>query len=311
MQRAALPRRSLASVRTVVEAPLAQALLRVVLLVAAVAVLTAVFVIEGPLVASFGFDARSYWGFPRVDLYAGTDSANGIGIYRYAPLFVPLLEMTSRLDWPAFSFLWFCLLAGTYLWLAGRWWLLALAFAPISYELYMGNIHLLLAAAIVLGFRYPATWAFVLLTKVTPGVGLLWFVVRREWHALGLAVGVTALVVGAGWLMWPGAWTAWVDSLLATPPASGANHVAVPLAARLALAAVIVTWGALTDRRWTVIVAATLGLPTLWDHGEAMLIGLVPLLDPLWATSSPGARLRRWLRSRFVRWPAFPGGAAA
>jgi Glycosyltransferase family 87 len=311
MQPAALPRRSLASARTVVEAPLARALLRVVLVVAALAVLTAVFVIEGPLVASFGFDARSYWGFPRADLYAGTDSANGMGVYRYAPLFVPLLELTSRLDWPAFSFLWFCLLAGTYLWLAGRWWLLALAFAPISYELYMGNIHLLLAAAIVLGFRYPATWAFVLLTKVTPGVGLLWFAVRREWHALGVAVGVSALVVGVGWLLWPGAWGAWFESLVATPPATGANHVAIPLAARLALAAVIVTWGALTDRRWTVIVAATLGLPTLWDHGEAMLIGLVPLLDPSWATASPAARLRRRLRTRFSRWPSSAQGAAA
>jgi len=311
MQRAAIPRRTLASAQTVIEAPLAQALLRSVLLVTALAVLAAVFIIEGPLIASFGFDARSYWGFPRPDLYAGTASANGVGVYRYAPVFVPLLELTSRLDWPAFSFLWFCLLAGTYLWLAGRWWLLALAFAPISYELYMGNIHLLLAAAIVLGFRYPGTWSFVLLTKVTPGIGLLWFVVRREWHALASALGLTALIVGAGWLLWPGAWTAWVDSLLSTPPEGGANHVAVPLAARLALAAVLVTWGALTDRRWTVIVAATLGLPTLWDHGEAMLIGLVPLLDPLWATATPAARLRRWLEARLPGRPSSAAGATA
>ena len=48
-------------------------------------------------------------------------------------------------------------------------WLLALP--PVALELYHGNIHLWIAAAIVLGFRYPWTWAFVLLTKVTPGVG--------------------------------------------------------------------------------------------------------------------------------------------
>ena len=38
-------------------------------------------------------------------------------------------------------------------------------------ELAGGNIHLLLAAAIVLGFRWPATWSLVLLTKVTPVSG--------------------------------------------------------------------------------------------------------------------------------------------
>ncbi len=46
-----------------------------------------------------------------------------------------------------------------------------------------------MAAAIALGFRYPATWAFVLLAKVTPGIGLLWFLVRREWRNLAIALG--------------------------------------------------------------------------------------------------------------------------
>ena len=66
---------------------------------------------------------------------------------------------------------------------------------PVSQEILIGNIHLLLAAAIVLGFRWPGTWAFVLLTKVTPGVGLLWFAVRREWRSLGIALGATAAIV--------------------------------------------------------------------------------------------------------------------
>jgi hypothetical protein len=77
-------------------------------------------------------------------------------------------------------------------WLGWRRTLLVLAFPPVALELYHGNIHLLLAAAIGLGLRYPWTWAFVLLTKVTPGVGLIWFAVRREWRQLGIALGVTA-----------------------------------------------------------------------------------------------------------------------
>ena len=47
----------------------------------------------------------------------------------------------------------------------------------------------------MLGFRYPWTWGFVLLTKVTPGIGLLWFAVRREWRALAIALGVTGVIV--------------------------------------------------------------------------------------------------------------------
>ncbi len=66
---------------------------------------------------------------------------------------------------------------------------------PFVYrDLLVGNIHLMLGAAIVLGFRYPAAWAFPILTKVTPGVGILWFAVRREWRPLFMAVAVTAAV---------------------------------------------------------------------------------------------------------------------
>ena len=70
-----------------------------------------------------------------------------------------------------------------------------LAFPPVALNLVDGNIHLFLAVAIALGFRYPALWSVVLLTKVTPGVGLLWFAVRREWRSLRIALGVTGAIV--------------------------------------------------------------------------------------------------------------------
>ena len=68
-------------------------------------------------------------------------------------------------------------------------------------ELAGGNIHLLLAAAIVLGFRWPWTWSLVLLTKITPGIGLLWFVVRREWRNLTIALGGTAAIVAVSFVL--------------------------------------------------------------------------------------------------------------
>jgi hypothetical protein len=176
----------------------------------------------------------------------------------------------------------------------------------------MGNIHLLLAAAIVIGFRYPVTWSFVLLTKVTPGVGLLWFAVRREWRSLAIALGTTVAIVAVGLLLAPDSWTAWFASLAGTADATGSNHLPIPLVVRLPIAALLVVWGARGDHRWTVIAAATIGLPTLWTHGFALLLGAIPLLDPTWATQSPAARLRVWLATLVAarRHPAASGAAA-
>jgi hypothetical protein len=150
---------------------------------------------------------------------------------------------------------------------------------PVFAEVTVGNIHLLLGAAILLGFRYPAAWAFVLLTKVTPGVGLLWFAVRREWRSLAIALGLTAAIAAASFVLAPGLWFRWAEVLTA---AAGAEEwpftIQVPLALRLAAAAALVAWGAWTDRRWTVPVAATLALPVLWVNGLAMLVAVLPLV---------------------------------
>jgi hypothetical protein len=239
-----------------------------------------VFVVLAPQVQTFGFDARAYWGFPRPDPYVSGEAVNGVGVYRYSPVFLPLLAALSQLPWWQFLWLWTALLAGTAWWLGGRWPFLVFAFPPVALELYHGNIHLLLAAAIVLGFRYPAAWAFVLLTKVTPGIGLLWFAVRREWRALATALAVTGALVAVSVVAAPGLWRDWIDSLVSSSASQGPNHVAIPLLMRLPVAALVVAWGALTDRRWTVPVAATLALPTIWFHGLALLVAVVPLAWP-------------------------------
>ena len=237
-----------------------------------------VFLVVGPTIPDgFAWDSRAYWGFPRDPLYAVGASANGYTLYRYSPAFVPLLQLFTFVPWPVFAVGWAFVTFGVYRWLAGPNWLPLLAFTPFVYEVYMGNIHMLLAAAIVFGFRYPATWSFLLLTKVTPGVGLLWFAVRREWRSLAIALGVTGAIVLGGLLVAPDAWRDWFRSLAETSPATSTNALAVPLSVRLVAAAVLVTVGAATDRYWTVPVAAMLGLPTLWDHSFAMLVGAVAL----------------------------------
>ena len=129
-----------------------------------------------------GQDARAYWAVPLNDPYApgsvGQESA-----YLYSPAFLEVLAPIRLLSWPVFLAVWTSLLLLVLRWLSGP-----LLFGPLIVltfpELWGGNITILLAAMIVVGFRRPGVWAFALLTKVTPALGLLWFAVRREWRAL-------------------------------------------------------------------------------------------------------------------------------
>ena len=98
----------------------------------------------------------------------------------------------------------------------GRWSLPAMLFLPIPFEIVSGNVHLIYAAAIVLGFRASFTWALPILTKVTPGIGLAWFAVRREWRQLGIALGVTALIVAVSFALDPSLWRQWFDIIAAS-----------------------------------------------------------------------------------------------
>ena len=169
------------------------------------------FVVVAPHAKTVGFDAFAYWSLNLADPYA--THIGGLGSFLYTPVVARLFAPATNLDWPAFLWTWLSILLATALWLGGRRrWLWVLAFPPVALELYHGNVHLLMAAAIALGFRYPATWAFVLLAKVTPGVGLLWFLVRREWRNLAIALGVTAAIVAVSLAIDFRLWVDWVNN---------------------------------------------------------------------------------------------------
>lgn len=129
-----------------------------------------------------------------------------------------------------------------------------------------------------LGFRYPWTWSFVLLTKVTPGIGLVWFAVRREWRALAIAVGATALVAGVSFVLAPWMWREWIELLVAEAGKPMApKAIPIPLWMRLPVALLVVAWGARTDRPWTVAVAAWLAIPAMWWYSSVMLLAMLPI----------------------------------
>jgi hypothetical protein len=255
-------------------------------------------------------DARSYWVPSLADPYSHsrwtTPSA-----YVYSPAFLQLVAPLALLPWQAFVAAWTGLLLGALRVLTGPR-LLAVGLVIAMPELAGGNISLLLALAIVAGFRWPATWAFVLLTKVTPGIGLLWFALRGEWRSLAMALGATAAIFLGSAVLLPAAWTQWFDVLAASAGRDGTwAAVPIPFVVRFPIAVALVAWGATTNRRWTVPVAAMLALPALWYGGLSMLVAVIALRDDRWNDESPAGSAAEASPSRSRRGLAEPWAAGA
>jgi hypothetical protein len=226
-----------------------------------------------------GQDARCYYQATLADPYLHSSWNDPIA-YVYSPAFLQLVSPLTALPWQAFMAVWTGLLIGAVRFLTGPRLLAAgLLFPFTAMEVAGGNVSLLLAVAIVVGFRWPAAWSLVLLTKITPGIGLVWFAVRREWRSLFIALGASALIASASAVVMPAAWRQWLDVIVANAGKGGTwASVPVPLLIRLPLAVAVVVWGARTDRRWTVPVASMLALPALWYGGLSMVLAVIPLL---------------------------------
>ena len=191
--------------------------------------------------------------------------------YLYSPAFLEALAPLRLLTWPAFLAIWTSLLLLVLRWMSGP-----LLFGPLIVltfpELWGGNITILLAAMIVIGFRRPGVWAFAVLTKVTPALGLLWFVVRREWRALVEVGVVTAAIVAVSLLIAPQLWRQWIDLLVSSTGSSTVpGSVPVPLLVRLPLAVLVITWAALGDRRWALPIGVLFAMPVIWWGSFALL----------------------------------------
>jgi hypothetical protein len=237
-------------------------------------------------------DAHAYWAVDLANPYSRPIATPDA--FTYPPPAALVFSVLGQLPFQVFQALWTLLIGAALLWLTGPWALAFLVVPVVASDLYLGNIHVLLAAAVVASLRFPAMWAIPLLTKPTCGVGLLWFVARGEWRRLATAIGVTAVIAAATYVVAPGLWPAWIDYVIGTgtsPDVGTAYWVPIPLLVRLPAAALLVIWGARTDRPWTLPVAAMLGLPVLWMVGLAMLAGAfaVSAWGPLHAAA------RRWM----------------
>lgn len=255
-------------------------------------------------------DARSYWSPTLADPYANANWTTP-SAYVYSPAFLQVVAPLALLPWQAFVAAWTGILLGALRFLTGPR-LLALGVVLALPELAGGNISLLLAVAIVAGFRWPAAWAFVLLTKVTPGVGLLWFALRGEWRSLAIALGATfGIFIGSAIFM-PAAWTDWLAVLTAAAGRDGTwAALPIPFVVRLPVAVALVAWGAQTNRRWTVPVAAMIALPALWYGGLSMLLAVIALRSDRLDDQSPAGSAAEASPSPRSRGVAEPTAAGA
>ena len=228
----------------------------------------------------FAVDAHAYWASDPFHPYSAAALSDFDG-YFYSPAFTQVLGPLHALPWPIFAGLWTFMLVLVLAGVTGPLLALVILLPPVFMELAVGNIHVLIGAAIAIGFRWPAAWAFILLTKVTPGICLLWFAVRREWRHLAIALVATAVIFGVSFAIAPGAWFGWFDVLVSRSGAPGPDlglYNVVPLVVRMPIAIVLVVWGARTDRPWVVPIAAILALPVIWPNATAIAIALVPIL---------------------------------
>lgn len=225
------------------------------------------------------FDLHAYW-ITRAGVDYANQHAGPAGTYLYSPAFAQAIRPLTILPLPLFAAIWTSIGAALLVWLTGRRVLLIALLPPVLLTLVQGQLDLAFAVVAVLGLRWPALWVVPLLTKITPGIGIVWFLVRREWRSLIIAMGVTLAVMGVSFLLDQGAWASWVAMLLRAefPHDPQLVYLDVPLTVRLPIALAVIVWGARTNRTWTIPVAMTIAMPIVWVNSVTILVALVPLL---------------------------------
>lgn len=231
--------------------------------------LAALFVSVRHLVTgnAMGQDSHAYWLAAQGELAYGAIPGQ-MDAYLYSPAFVAVIRPLALLPWPLFCAAWFAIEAALVAWLVrplrARW------AVPVSLlclpELVVGNIYILLAAAAVLGMRKPAAWSFAVLTKVTTGVGLLWFAARGDWKRMLQGIGATVIIVALSYAVDPSAWTDWVQFLFENRNGTPDSRFSFVVRCLAAVALVVV--GA--RKQWAFLIAPAMVL------ASPVLVSVVP-----------------------------------
>lgn len=222
-----------------------------------------------------GVDSRAYWTAARHGaMYSGEPGK--LGAYLYSPAFAALIWPLAQLPVGVFIKTWMVLEAATFGWLLKplglRWGVPA--FCLCTAEIVIGNIYSFLAVVAVIGLRRPVAWALPLLTKITPGLGPLWFAVRREWRMVAISLGATAAIAAVSFVLTPHQWIDWIRFL---SDHQGENQVFLPI--RVLLAAALTAFAARRNTPWLLVVAMLLANPMVFRSEMALtLLAGIPRL---------------------------------
>ena len=238
------------------------------------------------------YDLDCYWTATDFGNLYADDWLDPAYCYVYPPVMAQLLYPFHVLPYAVVTTGWI-LLCFASLWVCLREWTLlaiALGFVAIAIPalnvlgaglgaVLLGNITMPMAAAIVLAMRplpawSPAWYAVPILTKLTAGVGLLWFFFRREWRPFAIGVGVTAAVTLVSFLISPAAWIEWIDFNIKNYGGPPRAPVIGGFPLRVLAGVLIVAWGARTNRRWPVAIAAGIALPALYGLASGVSVAL-------------------------------------
>lgn len=228
-------------------------------------------------------DSHAYWSAWRGPMYARMPGT--LDAYLYSPAFAQVLWPLTLLPWPVFGTLYALVSLAVIVWLVRplRWYWAVPLTILCTFELLTGNINWLFAWVCVVGLQYPAVWALPALTKITPCVGPIWFLVRREWRNLAVSLGATVAVVAVSALVAPDLWGQWINLILGSQRLGygtlGGSMLPAPII-RIPLAWLLVAWGAWRGRPWVLPVGMLLASP-VFGFGAVTILAALPRLRRL------------------------------
>ena len=168
--------------------------------------------------------------------------------------------------------------------LAGRAMLpmLALiAFLPVAVELRFENVHLFMAVAIVLGLsRWPLLFAVAAVVKVSPGLGVVYLVLRRRYRDALVVVLVGAAICMVSYVLSPSLWQEFLAAIGDRAGITGNSLIPVPYILRALAGLLLAVAGGIIGRRrgeLLLVLGITAANPNLALNGFAVLAAAVPV----------------------------------
>jgi hypothetical protein len=180
--------------------------------------------------------------------------------------------------------------------LAGRKFLQMLAliaFIPVAIALRIENVELFMAVAVLYGLR-GWSWLFTILAllKVSPGLGIVYLLLRRRWRDAAAATVLGAVIVTISVVLAPDLWRQWLDSITGRADMIGNSLIPLPYSIRAVAGFLCTVAGGLMGRRngeLLLVLGMTIANPGLSLQGFAVLAAAVPI----WFAGPDGIGLTR------------------